>query len=261
MTKKQAIFVVGAPGSGKDVIIRDIASNYNILEFTSTQIDEMLSDDISFKKAKPEKQNSLLFRESIIVNCKSYSLDFLSTKYVLESVDYTTHLVYVHANMNVSFDRVKNRNLKESLVKISSGNSNKLYIFDAFDSKVSVDNSENLDLSECRSFLYDILEDLKFESKIKVDDIIDSKKFKKTVKSKIVPDDAIIQPQWGLGTGTINYMQSFESISEPDFSKAYTDASSIEDPVYNDNIKRNTSRTLTKAKKVLFKPNYPKGIQ
>ena len=56
MQKNQAIFVVGSPGSGKDVFIKDMTSNYNILEFTSSQISEMLSDDAAFKRAKTEKK-------------------------------------------------------------------------------------------------------------------------------------------------------------------------------------------------------------
>ena len=36
MQNKQAIFIIGNPGSGKDVAIRDITSNYNIVEFAAS---------------------------------------------------------------------------------------------------------------------------------------------------------------------------------------------------------------------------------
>ena len=76
MQTKQAIFIIGSPGSGKDVVIRDISSNYNIVEFAATQIDEMLSNDAAFKRALPEKQDSLLERTSILISTNSFNLNF-----------------------------------------------------------------------------------------------------------------------------------------------------------------------------------------
>ena len=89
MQNKQAIFIIGNPGSGKDVAIRDITSNYNIVEFAASQIDEMLSNDAAFKRATDEKKDALLERKSILVTGNAFNLSFAITKEVLESVGYT----------------------------------------------------------------------------------------------------------------------------------------------------------------------------
>ena len=173
MQKNQAIFVIGSPGSGKDVIIRDTISNFNIVEFTSIQIDEMLSDDAAFKRAKYEKRNSLLERNSILLTANSFDLGFVVTKSVLESVGYTTHLVFVEANLIVAYERLHNRNnLKESLERITIGNNNKSSILEVFDSLLIVDNSENLNLVESRKYISDILIELSFKSDLKLETVV-----------------------------------------------------------------------------------------
>ena len=173
MQKYQAIFFIGSPGSGKDVVIRDTISNFNIVEFTSVQIDEMLSDDTAFKRAKYEKRNALLERNSIIVTANSFDLGFVVTKSVLEAVGYTTHLVLVEANLAVAYERLQNRNnLKESLERISIGNNNKSAILEVFDSGIIVDNSENLDLIESRSYISDVLNELTFKSNLVLENVV-----------------------------------------------------------------------------------------
>ena len=173
MQKYQVIFVVGSPGSGKDVIIRDIVSNYNIVEFASSQIDEMLSDDGAFKRAKYEKRNSILERNSILVTANSFDLGFVITKSVLGSVGYTPHLIFVEANLSVAYERLLNRtNLKESLERISIGNANKFPILELFDSSVVVDNSENLDLTGPREYVAGILDELCFKTELTLEKIV-----------------------------------------------------------------------------------------
>lgn len=198
MQKYQAIFIVGNPGSGKDVIIRDISSNFNIIEYASTQIDEMLSDDAAFKRAKTEKQDALLERNSIIVTANSFDLNFVSTKCVLESVGYSTHLIFVEANLQVSYDRLRTRkNLKESLDKLSIGNNNKHSILDFFDSKVIVDNSESLDLIESREFISGILDELSFNSDLTIEKVLKlnlKTKIKQLVPGAITGQSTVVLP-------------------------------------------------------------------
>ena len=199
MQKNQAVFIIGSPGSGKDVIIRDTISNFNIVEFASTQIDEMLSDDASFKRAKYEKRHSLLERNSIIVTANSFDLGFIITKSVLESVGYTSHLIMVEANLSVAYDRLHNRNnLKESLERISIGNNNKSSILEVFDSLIIVDNSENLDLMESREFLSGILNELSFKSDLTLEKIVKvgfrDKVIKPTIKPAVPGASAVVLP-------------------------------------------------------------------
>ena len=189
MQKNQAVFIIGSPGSGKDVVIRDIASNFNIVEFQSTQIDAMLSDDATFKQAKYEKRNSLLERNSILVTANSFDLGFVLTKNVLESVGYDTHLIFVEANLSVSYERLYSRNnIKESLDRISIGNSNKESIIDLFESSVLVDNSEILNLSESREFICNILEELSFKSDMTLESVVNLGDIKKKISKLHKPE-------------------------------------------------------------------------
>ena len=195
MQTHQAIFIVGSPGSGKDVVIRDISSNHNIVEFTSIQIDEMLSNNDIFKRAKIEKKNSLLERTSILVTANSFDLNFISTKKVLESIGYTSHLIMVEANLEVSYDRLCNRNnLKESLERITLGNSNRNSILELFSSKMIVENSKSLNLSESRKFLSDILDELNFKSDLSLEDILKTKPLKSKLSGKVPGPSAVVIP-------------------------------------------------------------------
>lgn len=265
MQKNQAIFIIGSPGSGKDVVIRDISANYNIVEFTSVQIDEILSDDAAFKRAKFEKQYSLLENLSILVTANSYDLGFLITKQVLESIGYTTHLVFVEADLSTSYDRLHNRkNLRESLEKISSGNFNKSSILKLFSSSIIVDNSQHLDLSESRNFISDILNELSFKSDIALEDIA-KVKLKKKLKG-VVPGDSV--DNRGLTPGTwSSYIGVSESSDVPSFdlSPIATGPMQNINPVFSDTRsdqqKQKTKKVLNKTQKILFsKPAVPKLI-
>jgi dephospho-CoA kinase len=251
MQNNQALFILGSPGSGKDVVIRDITSNYNIVEFTSVQIDEMLSNNDSFVRAKSDKRNALLNTESIIVTANTFDLNFIVTKHVLESIGYTSHLIIVEADLSTSYDRLQNRNnLRESLNRISIGNSNKNSIISEFNSYVIVNNSKYLDLTESRNYISDILSDLKFNSTLSLEDIVKPKlKSRFRYKSKTVPD----QSENGI-VGTIMFT-GVESIDEPSFETNLFGSS----PQQNDKIDR--QNVLSKTKKILFKKRIiPNGI-
>lgn len=260
MKTNQAIFILGNPGSGKDVIIRDITSNYNIIEFTSSQIDEMLSSDAAFKRAKFDKQNSLLESRSIIVTANSFDLSFMLTKHVLESIGYNSHLIIVEADLSTSIERLKNRkNIKESLERISIGNSNKHSILKEFDSYIEVDNSQILDLIESRSFVFSVLEDLKFESTLTLDEILNPK-----IKSKF---KKVVMPNTTDATGeTITFTGKTESVDFPYSDQTPWGTPNMETPnrspiMQSDQDKKNVKRVLKKTQKILFKHSViPMGI-
>jgi len=197
MQKNQAVFIIGSPGSGKDVVIRDITSNFNIVEFQSTQIDAMLSDDTTFKQAKYEKRNSLLERNSILVTANSFDLGFILTKSVLESVGYSSHLIFVEADLSVACERLHGRNnIKESLDRISIGNNNKNSIVKLFESSVVIDNSKILDLTESREFISDILEELSFKSDMTLESVVNLGNIKAKI-SKVSKVSDTIKPHPG----------------------------------------------------------------
>lgn len=269
MQTNKAIFIIGSPGSGKDVIIRDISSNYNIVEFTSTQIDEMLSDDTSFKRAKIEKQNSLLERRSILVTANSYDLGFVLTKQVLEFVGYSTHLIFVEANISTSYERLHNRNnLKESLNKISIGNSNKISILQLFDSKVIVDNSEVLNLTESREYISDILDELQFKSNLTVEDIrkVKIKKKLKNIVPGNIPNEVI--DSRGMTPGT---WSTFSGVAEAMNVPAYDLSPIATGPMQNVNTsvpdmrsdaeKEKIKKLFKQIKQINFKKVVPHGIE
>jgi dephospho-CoA kinase len=268
MQNKQAIFIIGSPGSGKDVVIRDITSNYGIVEFTSTQIDEMLYNDAAFKRAKLEKQDSLLERRSILVTANTFDLGFVVTKDVLEAIGYSTHLIVVEANLQIAMERLKNRtNLKESLDRISTGNANRQAIIGLFNSFITVDNSKSLDLTESRQFIFDILEDLTFKSDLKLEEILKinlKKKVDKIVPTKI-PSDSIDTRSMTPGTWSV-YNGVAEAIDVPNYDISpvatgpmQSSASSMPS-MQSDQDKENSKKLLGKIKKINFKKVVPRGI-
>jgi dephospho-CoA kinase len=268
MQNKQAIFIIGSPGSGKDVVIRDITSNYGIVEFTSTQIDEMLYNDASFKRAKSEKQDSLLERRSILVTANTFDLGFVVTKDVLEAIGYSTHLIVVEADLNVAMERLKNRtNLKESLDRISTGNANRQAIIGLFNSYITVDNSKSLELDESRQFTFDILEDLTFKSDLTLEQIIKidvKKKVSKIVPLKIPADSSDTRSMTPGTWSSFNGVAESVDVPNYDISPIATGPmqsyATTTPSMQSDQDKQNTKKLLGKIKKINFKKVVPRGI-
>jgi len=268
MQNKHAIFIVGSPGSGKDVVIRDITSNYGIVEFTSTQIDEMLYNDTAFKRAKSEKQDSLLERYSILVTGNTFDLGFVITKDILEAIGYTTHLIVVEADLGIAVERLKDRkNLKESLDRIGAGNANRQAIIGLFNSYITVDNSKLLDLAESREFIYGVLEELTFKSDLRLDEILKinlKKKVEKVVPLKL-PADSCDSRGMTPGTWSV-YNGVAESVESPnyDISSIATgpmqSTASSTASMQSDQDKENTRKVLNKIKKLNFRKVVPSGI-
>lgn len=260
MQKNHAIFVIGSPGSGKDIIIRDISTNYPIIEFSSNQINSMLSEDAAFKRAKPEKQNALLYRESIIVNCKSYELDFVVTKHILESVGYNVHLILVEADLKTAFSRIKNRNLQESFEKITMGNNNKPTILKLFESNLIIENSGNLNLYPVIKFYSDILGGLKFETKLTIGEIVKPK-----LKSKLKAIVPGIETD-ARGEQITGWTSHAESFDFPDYAVTPIATGPMQQIKYSsvdqrsDQDKERTRSVLDKTKKIIFKKIIPINV-
>jgi dephospho-CoA kinase len=150
---KNAIFIVGGPGSGKDILIKNICENYSIPEYTLEQI-------IKFKGIK----------ETILVKGNAYDLYKISEcKRLLEDNYYKTSLIFVDVKESVSKHRLSNRTISEEVRKnrfISSKNN--LEIFDnIFESCYTFDNNKDIsyqkaNMKEVDIFLESILNPVSF---------------------------------------------------------------------------------------------------
>lgn len=95
---KQAIFLVGGPGSGKDIILKNIPQFEQYSEYNIEQIKNIVSE------------------HKIIITANSYSYDRIkSVKDLLESLYYNTSMIYVDVSDNISYQRMSTRNLNEDI--------------------------------------------------------------------------------------------------------------------------------------------------
>ena len=86
----KAIFVTGCPGSGKDVVIREIISKTHITELNHNQIYRFLADkDNLSKKSTDMRLESVRKHNSIIINAPADDIDkILYVKEELEEMNY-----------------------------------------------------------------------------------------------------------------------------------------------------------------------------
>ena len=118
MNKNKAIFVIGYPGSGKDIVIRDICSNYNIVEFTAAKLFDMLTNNNCFKNSNVQKQTALLENNSLLVTANAFNMEFNTIKQILEHIGYSTHLIFVETAFPIAIERLKDRlSLNELFLK------------------------------------------------------------------------------------------------------------------------------------------------
>lgn len=88
MTEQRAIFIVGGPSSGKDVIIRDIIASEGIVELPLDKV---------VKSIKERKDIDSINGQSLIVNGNADKFtDIMLVKQVLEHMEYQTAMVYVY---------------------------------------------------------------------------------------------------------------------------------------------------------------------
>ena len=96
---KNAIFLVGGPGSGKDLIIKESLNRYNCKEYNIEQI-----------------KNITLFEQNVIVTANAYTFDKINdAKKLFESLNYNTIMIFVDVCNETSKERLSNRNIDESL--------------------------------------------------------------------------------------------------------------------------------------------------
>lgn len=100
--QNRAIFLVGAPGSGKDVILSAVLEN--------TQLPEMALEKLFTAIANRQELPEMVGNPSLIVNGTAESGQKIQiTKQVLEAMGYATAMVYVHTSDEESHRRNEQR--------------------------------------------------------------------------------------------------------------------------------------------------------
>ena len=115
----KAIFVTGCPGSGKDVVIREIISKTHITELNHNQVYNFLADKDNFsKKSHDMRLESVRRHNSLIINAPADDIDkILYVKEELEEMNYEVMMLYVHTSDDISKERNErlSRSLEESV--------------------------------------------------------------------------------------------------------------------------------------------------
>jgi len=94
---KNAIFLIGGPGSGKDIIIKESLSYENIKEYKIEQI-----------------KNVKLFEENIVITANAYNFETIkSVKDDFDNLNYNTFGIFVDVSNGVSKERLSGRNIQE----------------------------------------------------------------------------------------------------------------------------------------------------
>jgi predicted kinase len=146
----KAMFLVGGPGSGKDVIIREAVSEKNAVEINANKAFDFLMDKKRLSEDTKDYQlNAIKNHTALIINGASDDKDKISSlKEELEELGYTTMMVFVNTTNQVS----QNRNNQHSRViseqvrsdKWMKSQDNLNYFYELFDYFLEFDNSINL---------------------------------------------------------------------------------------------------------------------
>ena len=141
----KALFLVGGPGSGKDIIIKSAFSESNILELSLDKLAKAITEQTNLEE--------LSTHSSLIINGTAESLGKVKiAKAVLEHMGYDTAMIYVHTSDHVSKERNNERiargvkTITESMrrQKWNICYSNLNEFADTFKNFMLFDNSNNL---------------------------------------------------------------------------------------------------------------------
>lgn len=136
---KNVIFLIGGPGSGKDIIIKESLYKENVKEYKIEQI-----------------KNIKLFEENIVITANAYNFDLIEeTKTIFESLNYNTFGIFVDVSNEISKERLKDRNIQEEsrVTKLLESKENLEKYKRLFDNLYYFDNSYSLDSPEIQEQL------------------------------------------------------------------------------------------------------------
>lgn len=185
---KKAIFLVGGPGSGKDIVLRKVLGAYDLQELKLEQL----------------KEDVIQGDQSIVINTNAYNFDgVISNKNLLEDHGFETSMIFVDVSDKISKQRLSSRNISEEIrrkrLKESKKNilafGNSFSYFTIFENNSTEQNKEIDELTIfCESFLY--LESILEEKSKK----LATKKFSnKSIKNKLLrnfyPNDLVTKVQ------------------------------------------------------------------
>lgn len=145
----RAIFLVGGPGSGKDIVLKEALSNFNIREFNTEQVKNVV------KK---------FFKEILVITGNAYNYDKIKeSKEILESKNYLTSMIYVDVSDDVSRQRLINRGLSEEirLDRLIDSKINLEKFQELFSEFYYIDNNYDSHSEETQLQLESLVEDLR----------------------------------------------------------------------------------------------------
>ena len=150
----KALFLVGGPGSGKDVIIHEAVAEKNAVEINVNKVFDFLMDKKKLSEDTKDNQlNAIKRRSALIINGASDDRAKInSIKEELNELGYTSMMVFVNTTNEVS----QNRNTQHSRViseqirneKWLRSQENIDHFYDSFDFFLEFDNSINLQSSD-----------------------------------------------------------------------------------------------------------------
>lgn len=148
-----AIFIIGGPGSGKDIAIKYISEKYAIKEYTIEQL------------RKSIKKNNI--EENFILKGNAYEQDkILEVKSILENT-HSTSMIFVDVENIVSKERLSIRHISEEQRQTRFNTSKEnLWVFESlFDKFYIFDNNSEYDylnIEELDSFVESMLDPINY---------------------------------------------------------------------------------------------------
>lgn len=142
---KNAIFIVGGPGSGKDVLLRYVSEKYSIPEYTIEQLNSKLH------------KNQVC--ENFLVKGNAYELDkIVYIKRLVEDNYYNASMIFVDVENDVSLSRMSSRNINEEtrFNKFTSSKFNLDIFYELFENFLVFENNSEFEvgrLSDVEPFI------------------------------------------------------------------------------------------------------------
>lgn len=252
---KKAIFLVGGPGSGKDIVLREVLCSYEIKELKLEQV-------------KPEY---LTQNQPLVISTNAYNLEgIVVSKKLLENFGFETSMIFVDVSDNTSKQRLSSRNVSEEIrrKRLEETKQNIPKFRDIFPFFVMFENNSTTKSSGitdltifCESFinLENILVDKKTNNKKVLNRSIKDKLLKKSfpvdlltkVKSDRIGDEYSIRNS-GMGfPSTVGpfYNESFSEY-EPELPAFASDSRSMPDQQkYEEQPKTKALKSIKKLAK------------
>jgi len=206
--ENKVIFVTGGPGSGKDVIIREILSHVDITEVNHLQAFNYLSDKKRlFEKSNDFRRETIRNNYPLIINAPADDGEKITyIKEELESLGYSSLMVFVNTTDSISKQRNEKltRMMYESVrhSRWSASQNNKRDFKNIFENFLHIDNNHSIDeIEEDIESIYKRINKFLVSESAKPKLVDLNPKLKADGPDDITPDNRADEPQ----TGDIKY--------------------------------------------------------